>query len=342
MPEISFAPVTDAAALAGRWRGLEPACDGGFFRSWTWLGALLPHFGAPHLLAVRDRGQDVALGLFNRVGGRLLLHEAGAQPWDGLYVEHNGLLLRRGAEAVLPAALRLAVAQGRLVLSGIDDAHARAAALAGEVQMRGLHFAPALDLAALARSGRPHLDVVSGNARSQIRRAMRLYGARLAIEHARTAQEARDFFARLVALHQAAWRARGKPGAFADGAVRAFHDTLIAAGVPRGEVLVARIAAGAREIGYLYNFQHGGRVFAYQSGFVAEADARLKPGLVCHALAIADAMAAGARVYDFLAGAQRYKTTLAPQGGEALHWITLHRAGSMSARVQRVLRAVRS
>jgi CelD/BcsL family acetyltransferase involved in cellulose biosynthesis len=341
MPDISFDRVTDPDALARRWRALEGKSEGGFFRSWTYLGTLLPQFSNPHLLAVTQGGQDLALGLFNRAHGRLFLHEAGDPVWDSLYVEHNGLLIRPDSSDVLAPALATLLAHGRLVLSGIDAAHLAAARGAGLVELRARHFAPAVDLGALAARN-AYLDMLSGNARSQIRRAMRLYGADLALEEAGTVPKALALFDRLVVLHQAAWIARGKPGAFADERICAFHRVLIGEGVPRGEVRLLRVAAGSREIGVLYLFRHGGRVFSYQSGFAAENDARLKPGLVCHTLAIEQARLGGAAVYDFLAGAQRYKTTLAPHGGKEMHWITVHPSGSLSAWWQKARRIARA
>jgi hypothetical protein len=38
-----------------------------------------------------------------------------------------------------------------------------------------------------------------------------------------------------------------------------------------------RNAAGARDIGYLYNFRHGGRIYCYQIGAATFADAWLEP-----------------------------------------------------------------
>jgi CelD/BcsL family acetyltransferase involved in cellulose biosynthesis len=344
MPDISFDPVTDPAALGCRWRALEVQADGGFFRSWTYLGALLPHFSAPHLLAVRQDRQDLALGLFNwtRRGlstkRGLFLHETGDPLWDRLYVEHNGLLLHPDGRPHLAEALTAASTHGPVALSGIDALHAEAAAQAGTLQTRKIHFAPALDLAALAAAGKPYLDTLSANARSQIRRAMRLYGPDLTLQPAATLGDAQTDFSRMIALHQASWTARGEPGAFASPAIIALHTTLIATGFPRGEIALLRIQAGGQEIGILYQFQHGGKMLAYQSGFAPTEDARLKPGLVGHSLAIAHAQHTGMTTYDFLAGAQRYKTTLAPQGGETLHWITLHRRGSVKARLHAVRR----
>ena len=336
MPDISFDPVTDPAALATRWRALEAESDGGFFRGWTWLGAMLPHFAAPHLLSVRQDEQDVALGLFSRRRGRLALHESGDQAWDRMYVENNGLLLRPGAAPVLQAALTCALAHGPLVLSGIDAAHAGAAAAIGHIERRGTHTAPFVALTSLPED---YLNSLSANTRAQIRRALRLAGD-AAIEPAATVGQALAFFADMVALHQQSWQARGERGAFADPGVRDFHTGLIASGFPRGEVALLRVTAGARVLGLLYQFQHGGRVVNYQSGFAPDPDPRLKTGLVCHTLAIGLARREGAKVYDLLGGGQRYKTSLAPAAAETLHWITVRRHGSAGAGVQRLKQAV--
>ena len=343
MLDISFLPLNDTGALEHRWLALEAVSQGGFFRSWSYLGTLLPHFAAPHLLAVRDGGQDLALGLLNVTrrwnGTRATLHEAGRQPWDSLYVEHNGLLLRPGAEPCLAAALAAVARHGALTLAGIDTAHLHAAQHAGQVTHRSTSYAPAIDLAALNSSGQSHLDALSANARAQIRRALRLYGPELAITLARDVPEAHMFFDRLVSLHQTTWIARGKPGAFAAAPIRDWHARLIQTALPRREVALLRVAAGARDIGFLYQFQHGGCVLNYQAGLAPETDARLKPGLVCHALAIEHARETGALTYDFLAGAQRYKTTLVPRGqshGQNLHWISLNRPNSLQGRLARL------
>ena len=65
-------------------------------------------------------------------------------------------------------------------------------------------------------------------------------------------------------------------------------------------------------MGYLYNFRFRDRIYAYQSGFAYEEDPRLKPGLICHALAIERAAAdSTVRIYDFLAGDSRFKRSFA-------------------------------
>ena len=84
-----------------------------------------------------------------------------------------------------------------------------------------------------------------------------------------------------------------------------------------------RVTAGSTVVGYLLNFNHAGQVSAYQSGFdYAAAGPHQKPGLTCHYLAIEDYRAAGAVTYDFLAGPDRYKQSLA-NAERPLHWLSL-------------------
>ncbi len=158
---------------------------------------------------------------------------------------------------------------------------------------------------------------------------------------AATVEAALGYLAELIKLHELTWTARGKPGAFATPAVRRFHQALIAHGVPRGEVDLLRVAAGSTLVGYLMNFHHRGVVSAYQSGFnYSGAGPHQKPGLTCHYLAIEAYRAAGVREYDFLAGADRYKLSLA-NAQRWLHWLSIAppwHLKAVSTRVRRLLR----
>ena len=132
---------------------------------------------------------------------------------------------------------------------------------------------------------------------------MRLYGPDLALTRAATLAQAQDFFTEMVQVHQESWRRRRQPGAFSEEPMRRFHTALIARAWPRQETDLLRVAAAGRHVGTLYNLMRGGVVASYQSGFVPAEDARLKPGLVCHTLAIEHYAAQGALVYDLLGGA---------------------------------------
>jgi hypothetical protein len=78
-------------------------------------------------------------------------------------------------------------------------------------------------------------------------------------------------------------------------------------------------------------------VLAYQSGFAyPQGDAQRKPGLTCHHLAVEDHLAHGMETYDFLAGAGRYKTSLA-NAVRTLSWLELGspwRPAALAARLR--------
>lgn len=319
---ITITPLGDLAALEVRWRALEALADPGVFRSWTWLGCLAEQrLPGARLLAATESGDDLALALLGCRGRTRLLNETGDPAMDAIFIEHNGLLVRKGAQACIAPALRLALRHGSaLVLSGIDDAHLDAARTQGRVRLHQTRLAPTIDLAALRG---PYLDTLSANARAQIRRAHRLYGPGLALRRAASAGDALGIFETLVRLHQAAWTARGKPGAFADPATCRFHEAFIARAHSRGEADLLEMTAEGKTVGALYNLVAGGHVQCYQSGFAYERDARQKPGLVAHTMAIEMYAAEGRTLYDLLGGAGRYKTTLAGPGGIPLHWATL-------------------
>jgi len=163
---------------------------------------------------------------------------------------------------------------------------------------------------------------------SRSRRLLATHGA-LTVRRAGDMAEAEEFLDGLAMLHQAGWRRRGQPGAFADPAFRRFHAELITRGLPRGEVALWRLAAGERAFAYLYNFYWRRQVLAYQSGFDTEWVPRASPGLTAHALVMAEASREGMERYDFLAGDMRYKRELA-DGAVTLHWAEL--AGRLQPR----------
>jgi CelD/BcsL family acetyltransferase involved in cellulose biosynthesis len=114
----------------------------------------------------------------------------------------------------------------------------------------------------------------------------------------------------MKALHRASWERRGKPHSFTAEFFEPFHRILIERNFVEGGIQLLTACAGERVIGYLYNFRLGNRVYAYQSGF-DDADRQERPGILTHALAIAHAFETGVQVYDFVAGRNRLKESLA-------------------------------
>jgi CelD/BcsL family acetyltransferase involved in cellulose biosynthesis len=98
-----------------------------------------------------------------------------------------------------------------------------------------------------------------------------------------------------------------------------------------------RVSAGDRAIGYLYNFVRNGTVSSYQSGF-DDADTRLRPGYVCHALAIAHYAAAGMLEYDFLAGANALKQSYGSESYD-LYWTRI-RGSKFAVQIEGMMRKI--
>jgi CelD/BcsL family acetyltransferase involved in cellulose biosynthesis len=288
-------------------------------------------FTDPVLVEATEAERTVALALFNRVRGGfgqpdlLYLGESGDPALDCPYIEHNGVLTEPGREPELTqACLGDVVRSHVLVLSGVSDIVRSAVdRLAGAVWTGKTSDGPFVDLAAARDRGGDYLSALSANTREQIRRSDRFYAARGAImtRQAGSATEALDMLARMEMLHQATWTARGRPGSFATPFFGKFHRAFIETGFPLGQVALIEVASGGQTIGILYNLRDASGIRAYQSGFAYEpAMARAKPGLTCHHAAIRLALEQGAGRYDFLAGDDRYKRSMA-NGATRQYWL---------------------
>ncbi len=357
-------PTLDQAGLSrleARWRALAKASGGSYFQDWGWVGCMAAErYRDPILIEMHQDGTLVALALFSgtpsrRDGTSLHLQESVDPLLASIFVEHNGPLvaivdpvLRQAVLAdlfthAMKATIDLLPAPRRLVLSGVGPDCADAVVMTGGlVDEKSRRMAPFSDLRSLDPE-RSFVEHLSRNTRHQLRRSNRLYAAQgeLAIRRADTVDEGVAYLAKMIELHDITWKARGKKGAFATASVRRFYHKLIEAGVPLGEVDLLRVTAGDSVVGYLMNFNHNGTVSAYQSGFdYAAAKPQQKPGLTSHYLAIEAYRARGVAIYDFLAGADRYKLSLA-NSHRWLHWLSAAPAWhpySVGTRLRRLLK----
>ena len=335
---VEIRPVEDLSALAPIWLDLESRSDGSFFQSWAWTGCLAEErFDEPWLMIARRSDRPVALALFNRGPRRrlrrsrsLLLAESGDARRDSIFIEHSGLLVDRGEPPELARSCWAALARAKdtglsrstWVLSGVADTVLRDLPEARLQRVIARRPAPRLVFDRIA-SATSALEALSPNTRQQLRRSLRSWegiGAPT-LEVAADSERADIFLGELKSLHQRYWIGRGKPGAFAEPFFERFHRALIRRAGPGQRLDLIRFSAGERVMGYLYNLVHHGWVAAYQSGFDFALDSnRLRPGLVCHLLAIEHYRKAGARLYDFLGGEARYKRSLANDETE-LVWL---------------------
>jgi CelD/BcsL family acetyltransferase involved in cellulose biosynthesis len=343
--QVALTEIQDIAALEREWRTIEQSDRISFFQTWDWIGSLLeslPVPGLPLVLRVLSKGRVVALGLLSRSADRrrkvirtrtLHLNETGVPDYDCITFEHNGLLTEIGFEEIaIRAVLDYLITHGNwdeLYLGGLASENflhwsraARATRLWSVTRWEKPNYC--VDLDQVRNAGGVYLNSLSANTRYQIRRAKKIYATRgeLRLRYAASVNEAHQWLQQLIRLHQDHWRAKEQPGAFATNYTNNFHTALIRRAWPRGAVEIAQVRAGESVLGYLYNFRKGNVLYNYQSAFAYEDDSKLKPGLVCHALAAESALERGLSKYDLLAGGGHYKQSLTNATGTMV-WAVL-------------------
>jgi CelD/BcsL family acetyltransferase involved in cellulose biosynthesis len=359
----SMSPLTSIHPLGQRWRHLEERSSCSFFQSWTWVGtwlSLLPRSVELYLLEVVDGDRVIGLAVFG--AGRLvrhgfvrsralLLHETGRAELDRMMIEYNSILAETGREreTVIAATKCIGAANitwDELMVSGTEARVFEAWQAATRdtnwrMVLRNESNSYFVDLDAVRKSGGDYLALLSSNTRQQVRRSVKAYekSGKLRISLARSGETAVEYLHGLQELHDAHWQSRGKKGAFPSEFTRSFHDRLVRDAVARGEVQMLRVTAGDEVVGYLYNFVRDGHVYFYQSGFKYTDSPKFRPGLVCHYLAIMHNLETENRIYDFLAGTQRYKQSLAPADVK-MYWFALQKPRLVFA-VERTLGQVK-
>ena len=327
--EVTLTPVRSAAELEDEWRSLEARSDCLFFTSWSWIGCwleCLPAQFEPLVLRATIEGRVVGLAIVvpralrrNKIVfvNALFLNTTGDPFYDQITIEYNGFLLERASEDKVEDAMWLCL---RCACPRVEEMRAET--------MRAMIRAPTssdfevktwirrsflVDLQRVRDREGSLVAVLKQKPRYAIRRSMRQYGeiGALRIEVAQDVQAALSALEQLKMLHQSSWNSRGKPGAFANDFLNAFHDRLIKQSFLRGEIQVVSIYVGDRTLGVLYNFVFRGRVYTYQAGLDhSVADRTDSPGLVAHCLAVEFNARQGHEFYDFMVGDHLYKRSL--------------------------------
>jgi CelD/BcsL family acetyltransferase involved in cellulose biosynthesis len=340
--EFTIEPLPPLEALGNTWKRLDAAGQHSFFVTWAWIGTWLRCLPSPPqamlLRATEDREtvglSVVTLKRATRRGmpvNQAWLNATGDPAYDCITIEHNGFASAGVRVDKLWAAFRDWFVPGvpatdEFILYGVDAGELAFEGSVSTIERSEYGYCVPLGnfttLEGLMRS-------LSRNSRQQLRRSMRTYEreAPLSIEVARDTQTALAFFAQMKAFHVRSWTRRGRRHAFDNPFFETFHRFLIRRGMADATVELMRVSAGDRAIGYLYNFLHDGTVSNYQTGF-DDADRQLRPGYVCHALALAHYAAAGMSSYDFLGGTNRLKQSFGSERYE-LCWYRLHKKASV-------------
>jgi CelD/BcsL family acetyltransferase involved in cellulose biosynthesis len=324
-------PRTVTNTLAAEWCALEARAECRFFQSWAWVRPRLEQ--STGLLLFKVRRDNIIVGL--AFGGIvkeprfrffsepvLHINDTGNPVHDCVMVEYNDILAERGCEADVRNAFLTALINDRTqrwsrlsirsCTPEMSEAVEKMAPL-HKLKTRRISESPAAaaDLEAARKKG-SFLANISSNTRQQIKRSMRIYEERgpLKIERAETIDTAMTYLDALGELHKERWIGRGTTSVFNHPTYVHLHKSIITDQLPTGGVELLKISAGENVIGYLYNFIFRKRIYFYLSGLTYENDNRVKPGFVTHALCAQDHVEHDAVEYDFMAGENRYKTSL--------------------------------
>jgi CelD/BcsL family acetyltransferase involved in cellulose biosynthesis len=115
-----------------------------------------------------------------------------------------------------------------------------------------------------------------------------------------------EIFSALTALHARRWQERGEAGVLADPAVQRFHRAALPRLAAAGILRVYALRLDGRIVAAFYGLACKGRHAAYLTGFDPGL-ARLSPGTVLLAHAIAAAIGEGLQSFDMLRGEESYK-----------------------------------
>src|SRR5262245_14689603 len=298
---FSLEPLVSVDDIEPLWKELDRFGDHSFFLTWTWISTwlkALPSEYSAQLLTARhaDRAVGAAVLVPRKARRHALLgtsqlhfNSTGERQFDCITIEHNGFagptgdhqLWRRLADWFGADSQRA----DELIIPGVEQAVVNSLPSEDPLFMTSETSGFRTRLLDAADGG---LEAgLSRNARQQLRRSKRDYRllGELRIDEAADLDSALEYFQELKDLHIASWTRRGKAHAFRFPFFERFHRALIARGMAERSVQLLRITAGVHVIGFLYNFRHRGRIYAYQSGFDDLSPAR-RPGYVCHALAM--------------------------------------------------------
>jgi len=343
--DVEIKALPSLAEVRALWLDLEQRATPSFYTSWSWIGAWLeslPPTQRRHLWLARHEGQVVALGVLVRrwrkrgqvpVCEAWYLNSTGDFAQDILWIEHNDLLIdsRFGDDvrkAMVAHWYSVSSSASELRLPGLPAA-GWSAGVVGELErVADVQSSCCVALGPVREKNLDFTPLVSSHARRFIRRSFKEYQTLgpVTVEVATTVEEAHAYFDRLAVLSQSRWIAKGKTGVFASEFFLDFHRKLIAQSLPQGEVQLLRVRAGDKDVGLLYSFIRGGRVYVYQSGFDYTLLAKHgRPGLTTHTLAIQFNAGLGHEMYDLMAGGEsQYKSTLSTVS-ETLTWLTLRK-----------------
>jgi CelD/BcsL family acetyltransferase involved in cellulose biosynthesis len=312
------------AALAGEWDALLQRSDAAnVFLTWEWLNAWWTHLRGGrrlHLLAVRADGRLAAVAPLALVPPRLgrlvpfrTLQFLGAGTVGSDYLD---VIADRDARGDVPRALagvigreRWMLELGRVAAGGALAFELSRALQEGSWTCRAAQSETCPFIPLAGHTWDSYLATLGSAHRYNVQRRLRNLQRRYRVELACVTTEAErgPALSRLIALHEARWRGRGRSEAFCSPSLVAFHHDFTRRALERGWLRLLELRLDGRPAAALYGLRYRGTFSFYQSGF-DPAFAKDSVGLAMMALAIQGALDEGAAEYDLLHGDESYKS----------------------------------
>jgi len=178
-------------------------------------------------------------------------------------------------------------------------------------------------LIALPPSWEEYLATLSRKERHETRRKIRRIGREAQVEWYSVlgGEELEQAIEDFIALHQAS---TVEKDAFMDRRMQSFFRSLGQAFASRGWLRLEFLEVNGERVASLFNFDYGGRIMVYNSGYDPERYARFSPGIVLLAYSIREAISLGRENFDFLRGGEGYKYRLGGKDRE-IYQLTITR-----------------
>jgi CelD/BcsL family acetyltransferase involved in cellulose biosynthesis len=257
---------------------------------------------------------------------RLEFLATGERPADAICSEYVNVIAERGKEAAVVNSLAAALNSGEfgqwdeIVLSMMNGETPQPFLLTAAFQRQGLRSTLVTTghtaYIPLPATWEAYLAALSKNNRTMVRDSVRRFEKWAGLDgrlHRATTQDEMEAGKRiLIALHHQRWHGVEQTGVFRSPRFLRFHDEILPVLLRLGAVDLMHLSGpGGGPIAATYNLVWNGQVSFYQSGRKLDVPKNIRPGIVIHASAIRSAIEQGRREYDFLGGAEHYKTQLA-------------------------------
>lgn len=317
--------------LSKDWLLIESKASNSVFTSWAWISTWLNQIDF-HAEVIRVSFDGAIVGIccvcksLQTINGfsipQLWVNRTGDDVKDQIWSEYNDVLCIKGHEYSIKLALikffknyyrqhlELIIGVCNSVIGETPDTKS----IHKHLSWRTKSYSRTL-VAEYANIDN-FLKVLSSNSRRQIKRSFNIYGGleNIKVEMAQSGKQALEFFKEAGDYHKARWQ--GKSSGYNNAFFVQFHEALISNNFDNGMIDLIKISTDGMPICYLYNFVYKDIVYFYLSGISYTDDNKLKPGLVAHSIAISHYAKLNKKVYDFMGGEGRYKSSLSDSSGE--------------------------